>query len=144
METVQLLLQVILLSLLGIKLVLQVQVVSEEHKFEDILRQPGHFLVKLSAPLVDELMHSLDVMFVTVRFLVISNDTRALALVQGVQPFLQAGHCSLKGFYLPRYYSVCPLEFSGPVHCRLEAFLEECFKALNTLLEEVDAAVGII
>lgn len=38
METVQLLLQVILLSLLGNKLVLQVQVVSEEHELEDVLR----------------------------------------------------------------------------------------------------------
>ena len=79
-----------------------------------------------------------------VRFLVISNDTRALALVQGVQAFLQAGHCGFQGFYLPSYPSVCPLEFGGPVHGRLEAFLEECFKALNALLEEVDAAVGII
>jgi hypothetical protein len=39
---------------------------------------------------------------------------------------------------------VSPLKFGGPVHGRLKAFLEECFKALNTLLEEVDAAVGII
>jgi hypothetical protein len=39
---------------------------------------------------------------------------------------------------------VCPLEFGGPVHGRLKAFLEECLKALNALLEEVDAAVGII
>jgi hypothetical protein len=38
LETVQLLLQVILLSLLGNKLVLQVQVVSEEHELEDVLR----------------------------------------------------------------------------------------------------------
>ena len=38
MEAVQLLPQVILLSLIGNKLVLQVQVVSEEHEFEDVLR----------------------------------------------------------------------------------------------------------
>jgi hypothetical protein len=37
LEAVQLLPQVILLSLTGYKLVLQVQVVSEEHQFEDVL-----------------------------------------------------------------------------------------------------------
>lgn len=76
--------------------------------------------------------------------MVISHDTRGLALVQGVQAFLQAGHSGLHGVYLPSYRSVSPLELGGPVHGRLEAFLEEGLEALHALLEEVDAPVGIV
>ena len=41
LQAVQLLLKVILLCLIGSKMLLKVQIVSEEHKFEDVLRQAG-------------------------------------------------------------------------------------------------------
>ena len=74
----------------------------------------------------------------------IGHNTRRRAQVHGVQAFFHAGDSIFDCVDLASYDGVGALELGGPVHSRLEAFLEEGLEALHALLEEVDAPVRVV